>query len=118
MRFLAGFMLLTFIITSAGLEAFAKPASVVKQDQNREVLTPPQGSRTRVRSERRRHHSGIKSSFARSGKSAGRGGKGFGKNIAKGRPVRAGKELGKGMGGFGKHFGKGMARTAKRTVKP
>src|SRR5258705_1825833 len=117
-RFLAGLLLLTFIITSTGLAAFARPHSVVKQDQNREVLTPPQGSRTRVRSEKRRHRAGIRSAFARSGRSAGRGGKGFGKNIAKGRPVRAGKELGKGMGGFGKHFGKGIARTAKRTVKP
>jgi hypothetical protein len=118
MRFLTGLLLLSIISTGAGLAAFAKPHSMVKQEQDREVLTPPQGRRTRVRSERRRHHAGIKSAFARSGRSAGRGGKGFGKNIAKGRPVRAGKELGKGMGGFGKHFGKGMARTAKRAAKP
>jgi hypothetical protein len=117
MKFLIGLLLLSIISIGAGLPAFAKPHSVVKQEQDREVLNPPQGSRTRVRSERRRRH-GIRSAFARSGRSAGRGGKGFGKNIAKGRPVRAGKELGKGMGGFGKHFGKGMARTAKRAAKP
>jgi hypothetical protein len=118
MRFLAGLLLLCITGTIAGLAAFAGPHSGVKQEQDRKVLNPPQGSRTRVRSETRRHHPGIKSAFARSGRSAGRGGKLFGKNIAKGRPVRAGKEFGKGMGGFGKHFGKGMARTAKRTVKP
>jgi hypothetical protein len=118
MRFLAGLLLLSIIVTSEGLAAFAGPHSAVKQEQDRKVLTPPQGSRTRIRSERPRRRGGIKNAFARSGRSAGRGGKLFGKNIAKGRPVRAGKEFGKGMGGFGKHFGKGMSRTAKRVAKP
>jgi hypothetical protein len=118
MRFFAGLLLLSIVGTSVGMATFTRPLSVAKQEQDRQVLSPPQGSQTRVRSERYRRRSGIKSAFARSGRSAGRGGKLFGKNIAKGRPVRAGKELGKGMGGFGKHFGKGVARTAKRTAKP
>jgi hypothetical protein len=89
--------------------------SVHAQD-GRRVLAAPQGN-GHVRSERPRRH-GLKHSFARSGKSAGRGGKRFGQNMAQGRPMRAGKEFGKGMGGFGKHFGIGMAKTAKRTVTP
>ncbi|HKS27942.1 MAG TPA: hypothetical protein VJS44_08990 [Pyrinomonadaceae bacterium] len=87
------------------------------QDDRRVLTVPDNGRRRRVRSERRRGR-GIKGAFARAGRGAGRGGKRFGQNIAKGRPVRAGKELGKGMGTFGKYTGKGVARTAKRVFKP
>jgi hypothetical protein len=88
------------------------------QDERRVLRVPEDGQRRRrVRSERRRSR-GIKGAFARAGRGAGRGGKRFGQNIAKGRPVRAGKELGKGMGTFGKYTGKGVARTAKRVFKP
>ena len=44
----------------------------------------------------------------------GRGGKGFGKNISKGKPLKAGKDLGKGAGGFGKGVGKGTAGVGKK----
>jgi hypothetical protein len=89
-------------------------------NQDRRVMrVPDDGRRRRVRSEyRRRRRAGIKSAFARAGRGAGRGGKRFGQNIARGRPVRAGKELGKGMGTFGKHTGKGVARTIRRAVTP
>jgi hypothetical protein len=87
------------------------------QDGRRVLSVPSDGRRRRVRSERRRSR-GIKGAFARAGRGAGRGGKRFGQNIAKGRPVRGGKELGKGMGTFGKYTGKGVARTAKRVFKP
>lgn len=87
------------------------------QDERRVLRVPSDGRRRRVRSERRRSR-GIKGAFARAGRGAGRGGKRFGQNMAKGRPVRAGKELGKGMGTFGKYTGKGVARTAKRVFKP
>jgi hypothetical protein len=89
-----------------------------QDDQERRVLRlPDNGRRRRVRAERRRRR-GIKSAFARAGRSAGRGGRRFGQNMARGRPVRAGKELGKGMGGFGKHTGKGIARSVRRAVTP
>ena len=52
------------------------------------------------------------------GKSAGRGGKRLGQNVARGRVARGGKEFGKGMGGFGKHTGKGIGRTMRRVFKP
>jgi hypothetical protein len=87
------------------------------QDDRRVLNVPNNGRRRRVRSERRRGR-GIKSAFARAGRGAGRGGKRFGQNMAKGRPVRAGKELGKGMGTFGKYTGKGVGRTAKRVFTP
>lgn len=87
------------------------------QDERRVLRVPEDGRRRRVRPERRRSR-GIKGAFARAGRGAGRGGKRFGQNMAKGRPVRAGKELGKGMGTFGKYTGKGVARTAKRVFKP
>lgn len=87
------------------------------QDERRVLTVPDNGRRRRVRSERRRSR-GIKGAFARAGRGAGRGGKRFGQNMAKGRPVRAGTELGKGMGTFGKYTGKGVARTAKRVFKP
>jgi hypothetical protein len=94
-------------------------ARALQDGQNeRQVLrVPGNGRRRRVRSERRRSR-GIKGAFARAGRGAGRGGKRFGQNIAKGRPVRAGKELGKGMGTFGKYTGKGVGRTAKRVFTP
>ena len=88
------------------------------QDERRVLRVPEDGRRRRVRPERRRRGRGIKSAFGRAGRGAGRGGKRFGQNMAKGRPVRAGKELGKGMGTFGKYTGKGVARTAKRVFKP
>lgn len=87
------------------------------QDERRVMTVPSDGRRRRVRREGRRGR-GIKSAFARAGRGAGRGGKRFGQNIAKGRPVRGGKELGKGMGTFGKYTGKGIARTAKRVFTP
>ena len=89
------------------------------QDERRVLSVPNDGQRRRrrIRSERRRSR-GIKGAFARAGRGAGRGGKRFGQNMAKGRPVRAGKELGKGMGTFGKYTGKGVGRTAKRVFTP
>lgn len=99
-------------------QAFAAGAFQDGQDERRVLTVPDNGRRRRVRPEGRRRGRGIKSAFARAGRGAGRGGKRFGQNIAKGRPVRAGKELGKGMGTFGKYTGKGVARTAKRVFTP
>jgi hypothetical protein len=71
----------------------------------------------RKRTRDRRRSKSIGSAFKRAGLSAGRGGKLFGKNIAKGKPIVAGREFGKGMGGFGKHSGKGFGRTGKKIGK-
>ncbi|HEV2911759.1 MAG TPA: hypothetical protein VGX92_00465 [Pyrinomonadaceae bacterium] len=101
--------------------AHARALAAREQDeQDRRVMrVPDNGRRRRVRGEyRRRRRAGIKSAFARAGRGAGRGGKRFGQNMARGRPVRAGKELGKGMGTFGKHTGKGIARSVRRAVTP
>jgi hypothetical protein len=88
-----------------------------QDDSQRRVMTVPGARRRRVRRDRARGR-GIRHSFKKAGKSAGRGGKRFGQNMARGRPVRAGKHLGKGMGGFGKHTGKGIGKTMRRVFKP
>lgn len=95
-------------------------ARAMQDEQNeRRVLTiPNNGQRRRRTGYDRKKGRGIKSAFGKAGRGAGRGGKRFGQNMAKGRPVRAGKELGKGMGRFGKYTDKGVARTAKRVFKP
>ncbi|HYY58996.1 MAG TPA: hypothetical protein VE842_16830 [Pyrinomonadaceae bacterium] len=118
--FIIGIALL-FVLPNMGQRAGASVRVVRGQDdQDRRVMRiPDNGRRRRVRSEyRRRRKPGIKSAFARAGRGAGRGGKRFGQNMARGRPVRAGKELGKGMGTFGKHTGKGIARSVRRAVTP
>jgi hypothetical protein len=124
------FMRRLFVIVSALLFVlpFAGPGTSARaslarqsssQEERRVLRVPDNGRRRRVRSEyRRRRGRGIKSAFARAGRGAGRGGKRFGQNMARGRPVRAGKELGKGMGTFGKHTGKGVARSVRRAVTP
>ena len=118
-KLLPALLVLTFI-TSGGVGPLAARARAftAAQDEGPRVLTPPQGTRRRRwRSEGRRHR-GIRSSFKRAGKSAGRGGKRLGQNVARGRVLRGGKEFGKGMGGFGKHTGKGVSRTMRRVFKP
>ena len=106
------------------LAAYAAPThAFIKQDQGeseRRVINVPTHGRRRHghRDSDRRHRRGIKGQFKAAGKSAGRGSKGLGANVAHGRVVRGGKEFGKGMGGFGKHTGKGIARSVKRAVTP
>jgi hypothetical protein len=97
----------------------ARASAFTSQDdaQQPRVMSVPGNRRRRVRRDRARGR-GIRHSFKRAGKSAGRGGKRFGQNMARGRPVRAGKHLGKGMGGFGKHTGKGIGKTMRRVFKP
>lgn len=106
---------LPFALNLFQSRAVARAWSV--QDDERRVMTVQGNRRRRVRRDRGRGR-GIRHSFKRAGKSAGRGGKRFGTNMAQGRPVRAGKELGKGMGGFGKHTGKGVGKTMRRVFKP
>ena len=109
-------MTLPFVLANAA--AGVSPGYLQDQNnQNRRKLDVPQ-RRRRTGSDvsRRRYgrHRGIGHAYKSAGNSAGRGGKRFGKNMARGRPLRAGKEFGKGMGGFGKHTGKGTARTGKK----
>ncbi|MGH9915060.1 MAG: hypothetical protein ACRD63_07200 [Pyrinomonadaceae bacterium] len=103
------------------------PAQSITQSQIIQASTSPTGqdrSGVRLRTPRGRRHRRVRrdrpggrsigSSYSRAGRSAGHGGAGFGKNIAKGKPIRAGKELGVGMGRFGKHTGIGTARVGKK----
>lgn len=65
----------------------------------------------------RRKSKSIGSAYKKSGIYAGRAGKRFGKNIAKGKPIVAGREFGKNMGKSGKYNGKGGARVGKKIGK-
>lgn len=104
-------LILVFVV---GL--WVTPVDVAAQETS--TQKPRVLSKGRTKSRGDRPPRGIKSEFGESGRSAGRGGKGFGKNIAKGRVLRAGKEFGKGMGGFGKHLGKGVGKSVKHAFKP
>jgi hypothetical protein len=106
---------LAFNLFEPSAAASARPAQ--DESERGRVLRAPGNRRRRVRRDRGRHR-GIRSAFKKAGKSAGRGGKLFGQNIARGRVVRGGKEFGKGMGGLGKHTGKGVGRTMRRVFKP
>lgn len=116
---LALLLALPAAFTSDNARLRARTLQDQDEQSERRVMRVPNDERRRrrVRYEGKRGR-GIKSAFGRAGRGAGRGGKRFGQNMAKGRPVRAGKELGKGMGTFGKYTGKGVARTAKRVFKP
>ena len=95
------------------------PAGAQEQtSQSAQTNTQPIVPKHRRRHSRELRRHGIKHSYAKAGKSAGRGGKRFGKNIARRKPIKAGRELGRGMGGFGKHVGKGTAKVGKKIVKP
>jgi hypothetical protein len=97
---------------------WARAYGAAQEQEGPRVLTPPQGRRRRRWRAEGRRRRGIRSAFKRAGKSAGRGGKRFGQNVARGRVLRGGREFGKGMGGFGKHTGKGVSRTMRRVFKP
>jgi hypothetical protein len=90
---------------------FASALEVQDQNANKTKLHVPQRGRRRHRDSK---HRGIGHAYKNAGKSAGRGGKRFGKNVAHGKPVKGGKELGKGMGGFGKGVGQGTSRAGKK----
>ncbi|MBA3322199.1 MAG: hypothetical protein H0T45_12230 [Pyrinomonadaceae bacterium] len=94
--------------------SFAPTAMQDNDSQERRTLRVPQ-RRRRVRGEGRRgSNRGIGSAYSRAGRSAARGASGFGRNIARGKPIVAGRRLGRGMGGFGKHTGIGTARVGKK----
>lgn len=119
MRKLLSALFVLLLVAPCGVPPSAVEArAAAPAQEGPRVLTPPPGTRRRRwRSEGRRRR-GIRSAFKRAGKSAGRGGKRLGQNLARGRVLRGGKEFGKGMGGFGKHTGKGVARTMRRVFKP
>lgn len=48
--------------------------------------------------------------FKTAGQDFGKGGAGFGKQIAKGKPIDAGRDLGKGVGAGGENIGLGVAK--------
>lgn len=118
-KILTAFLALTICLpfVYAGHLAPAYAAALQEQQERRVLRVPGNNRRRRIRGDRPRGR-GIGSAFKKAGKSAGHGGKRFGQNMARGRPVRAGKEFGKGMGSFGKNVGKGMARVGKRIAKP
>jgi hypothetical protein len=95
---------------------FAFPAVIARaaMGQNDNQSTVPQNRKRPHKYEGHRRHRGIGRAFGKAGKSAGRGGKEFGKNIYHGKPIKASRRLGKGAGGFGKHSGQGGARIGRK----
>lgn len=119
----AGLFVVFLVTPLAGDSGLACLSPDIIQEQNNQAgqeITVPQRRRRHLRREvrRRRGRRSIRRAFRRAGTSAGHGGKRFGQNMARGRPLRGGKEFGKGMGGFGKHTGRGMARIGRRVAKP
>jgi hypothetical protein len=112
------FALLVFLSSSVSGKPVSAAFKMVQDQDNQSprVLTQRRARRWHGRGDRPRHR-GIRGSFKEAGKSAGRGGKGLGRNMSDGRPVRGGKEFGKGMGGFGKHVGIGTGKIGKRVGK-
>ncbi|HVH73116.1 MAG TPA: hypothetical protein VNB49_18675 [Candidatus Dormibacteraeota bacterium] len=111
---------LLFVLPFAGAPLNARTlVSALPEQTNKSGNTAYLYKRRRrhLRRGERPRRPGIRGSFKQAGKSAGSGGSGFGKNIARGKPIKAGRRLGKGMGGFGKHTGKGVGKTGKRVVK-
>lgn len=104
---------LSGVVVSARSAAVRSETSVQENNGQPRVLNVPQRRRRRVRADRRRSR-GIGASYSRAGRSAGRGGAGFGRNMGRGRYGRAGRELGSGMAGFGRGAGRGTARVGRR----
>ena len=93
----------------------ASAANVAAQEnQNREARPSSEGRRRRGR--RRHRRRGIGQSYKQSGTSAAEGGKRFGKNISRGKPIKAGEGLGQGMGRAGKSVGQGSKQVGEKVV--
>jgi Ni/Co efflux regulator RcnB len=107
-------LVLLFAFVGSSLRADASVQDQQNQDQNRRVMHVPHRRRRTGRDVARRKHRGIGHAYKHGGESAGRGGKRFGKNISRGKPLKGGKELGKGMGGLGEGIGKGTGRTGRK----
>lgn len=116
--FLLSIMLIAILFVPAAfagtLESQDQQNQKANQDQNKRKLHVPRRHRRHRKGQDVKRHKGIGHAYKQGGKSAGRGGKRFGKNIAHGKPVKGGKELGKGMGGLGKGVGKGTGRAGKK----
>ena len=101
------FVLFVLLLASC----FVEPVWARAQEQTNQnaQASAPQivPRRHRRRQRRERHRRGVKHSFGRAGQSMGRGGKGFGKNLSKGKPIKAGQEMGQGAGQFGQNVGQG-----------
>jgi hypothetical protein len=96
--------------------AFAGTLDVQQQRNHagQEENKPKTVTTRHIRRHRRRS---IKHTYGDAGKSAGRGGKRFGRHVAHGKPIKGGKELGKGVGGMGKGVGQGTGRVGKKVGK-
>ena len=120
------FFLLLVLLTAAWFGAWAQVSAQETNQSaqsNSNQIVPRHPRRRRRREIPRRR--GIKHSYARAGRSMGRGGKGFGKNISKGKPIKAGREMGQGSAGFGRNVGRGtkgvgrkVAHKTKNAVTP
>lgn len=92
----------------------ASPNATQNDNQAGRSMNVPRRRRRRVRGERHRRHRSATSAYRNAGRDAASGATGFGRNVARGKPVVAGRQLGKGMGRAGANVGRGTARAGKR----
>jgi hypothetical protein len=84
-------LVLLFAFVGSSLRANASVQDQQNQDQNRRVMHVPHRRRRTGRDVARRKHRGIGHAYKHGGESAGRGGKRFGKNISRGKPLKVEK---------------------------
>ena len=105
---------LLFVPMSAELIA-ARARNLPPENNHNTVAKRSNGQEGRHRRRHRRHRRrGIGQSYKQAGASTAQGGSGFGKNIARGKPIVAGRRLGKGVGRAGKNVGQGSAGVGKK----
>ncbi len=106
---------LLFVPMSAELMAANVSNLQEQNNQNTAAKSSRQDQARRGRRHRRhRRRRGIGQSYKQAGASTAQGGTGFGKNIARGKPIVAGRRLGKGLGRAGKHVGQGSAGVGRK----
>src|SRR5213594_3780404 len=89
------------------LFAEPQPASARSFQDNQNSNARSTELRHADRRRHRRHRRGIGQSYKQAGISTARGGAGFGKNVARRKPIKAGKVLGTNMKDAGQNVGEG-----------
>ena len=105
---------LLFVPMSAELTAASAGNLPERNTRNTEAKPAGAQERPRRRHLRHRRRRGIGQSYKQAGASTAQAGTGFGKNIARGKPIVAGRRLGKGVGRAGKNAGQGSAGVGRK----
>ena len=96
--------------------AETQPASARNFQDNQNSNARSTERRHVDRRRHRRHRRGIGQSYKQAGISTARGGAGFGKNVARRKPIKAGKVLGTNMKEAGQNVGEGSKQVGDTVV--